>query len=203
MTFKVPVAFVSRELTLKKSRFIAWAAPAKSREEALQWLDKARTDYPDARHHCWAYLLGTSEVATHAAANDDGEPSGTAGKPILNVIQHKSIGNVVVIVSRYFGGIKLGAGGLVRAYAGATEEVLSAMPLQQLVPSIQVNVICDFADEQVIRHFCQRHEGEVTQVDYAQEVTLQLTLPEHVSAELQALCASLGALLKPDSGATN
>ncbi|CAG0912002.1 unnamed protein product, partial [Cyprideis torosa] len=110
--FFVPASRVEHELVVNKSRFIAWIAPASDREQAMALLDEARLAYPDARHHCWAYVLGNPSNAASAAANDDGEPAGTAGKPILNVIQHKAIGNIMVVVIRYFGGIKLGAGGL-------------------------------------------------------------------------------------------
>lgn len=196
MSLKVPQRFASAEFEVKKSRFIAWAVPVSSREEALQWVDRARTEFPDARHHCWAYQLGDSEVATHAAANDDGEPSGTAGRPILSVIQHKNIGNLLVIVIRYFGGIKLGAGGLVRAYSGATELVLSTLPVQAPVKMSHARIDCEFAHEQAIRHFCEQHQGQVLNVEYSQQVHMHIELPTQHASELEALCASIGAPIK-------
>lgn len=196
MSFKVPQCFSSAELEIKKSRFIAWAAPVATREEALQWVERARVEFPDARHHCWAYQLGGSEVATHAAANDDGEPSGTAGRPILNVIQHKHIGNVLVIVTRYFGGIKLGAGGLVRAYSGAAELVLSGLPVQEPVLTERVGIECDFAHEQAIRHFCNQHQADVVNVEYKQRVHITVQVPVMKIDELASLCASVGADLR-------
>src|SRR5699024_8835114 len=151
MTTQVPAGTSEQTLEIRKSRFIAHAARAASRDEALAVVAAARTDHPEARHHCWAYLLGDPEAASGAAMSDDGEPSGTAGKPILNVIQHKGIGDVVVVVTRYFGGIKLGAGGLVRAYANATEQALAALPLQIHVPHTTVTLVADFAHEQAVR----------------------------------------------------
>src|SRR5690625_1910524 len=106
--------------------------------------------------------------------NDDGEPSGTAGKPILNVIQHKGIGDVMVVVTRYFGGIKLGAGGLVRAYASASEQVLSKLPVIRHAPRTQCTLQADFAHEQAIRHWCAQNNGRVDAVSYGQHVTLKL-----------------------------
>lgn len=106
-----------RDSKLKKSEFIAYAYPVTSRGQAMFHVEQLREQYPDARHFCWAYIIGDPDNTTSAGFDDDGEPSGTAGRPILNVLQHKSIGNVIVIVVRYFGGIKLGAGGLTRAYA--------------------------------------------------------------------------------------
>ncbi len=203
MTFKVPAGFKETELEIKKSRFIAWAAPVQTREDALAWVEQAKVAFPDARHHCWAYLLASSGAATHAAANDDGEPSGTAGKQILNVIQHKDIANVVVIVIRYFGGIKLGAGGLVRAYAGASEQVLSQLEVNELVATQVRYVRCDFAQEQQIRHFCQQQGVTVVDVTYAEHVTLTLEAPEHVLADLEALAASLQAHVLETSGTSD
>lgn len=197
MSLKVPEHFSSAEFEIKKSRFIAWAAPVTTREEALQWVQRARAEFPDARHHCWAYQLGDSEVATHAAANDDGEPSGTAGRPILNVIQHKHIGNLIVIVIRYFGGIKLGAGGLVRAYSGAAELVLSSLPVHEPIPTELADVECDFPHEQIIRHFCTQHQADVVNVEYAQQVEMTVRVPVQHSGALVSLCASVGAKLRP------
>src|SRR5690554_1186201 len=196
MSLKVPLRFSSAELEIKKSRFIAWAASVSTREDALQWVARAQAEFPDARHHCWAYQLGGSKVATHAAANDDGEPSGTAGRPILNVIQHKHIGNIIVIVIRYFGGVKLGAGGLVRAYSGATELVLSSLPVQEPIATELAVVKCDFAHEQAIRHFCTQHQAALVDVEYKQQVVMTVDVPRLHSAALASLCASVGANLR-------
>ncbi len=187
------------ELTVRKSRFIARAGPAASREAALALLERTRQRYPDARHHCWAYLLGLPESASSAAANDDGEPGGTAGRPILNVIQHKGIGDVMVVVSRYFGGIKLGAGGLVRAYAGATEAVLSALPTEPYQARNAVTLLLDFSREQAVRHWAENHNADVLRVDYAQQVTMELSVPESSLQTLDAFCASQPEILRTES----
>ena len=115
MSYAVPAASCEQEYVVKRSRFIARVVPVNSRADVNAAVARAREDYPDARHHCWAYLLGPPGKAAGAGMSDDGEPAGTAGKPILNVLQHGHLGDVLVIVVRYFGGIKLGAGGLVRA----------------------------------------------------------------------------------------
>jgi len=187
----VPARMLERTLEIKKSRFIARAAPASTREQALSVLDAARAAYPDARHHCWAYLLGTPASAS-AAMSDDGEPGGTAGKPILNVIQHKGIGDVMVVVSRYFGGIKLGAGGLVRAYAGATEAVLSELPLIERRPVADVTLSVSFAREQAVRHWATQNEAELLSVDYGNAVVMRLSLPETSLEDLHEFCNAEG-----------
>ncbi len=184
----VPDGAVEVELEVKRSRFIARAGYAPSRQEALAMLAQARLDHPDARHHCWAYLLGDPQGAASAAMNDDGEPSGTAGKPILNVIQHKGIGDIAVVVIRYFGGVKLGAGGLVRAYAGVTERALSQLPLLQRQPRLEAALRLGFAQEQPLRHWAAGHDGQIVSVDYGTGVAITLSLPVQQRDELEAFC---------------
>ncbi len=186
--YPVPAEYLERETEVKKSRFIARVAPVASRDEVKTWLEQAWRDHPDARHVCWAYQIGRPGAAAEAAMNDDGEPSGTAGKPILNVIQHKDMGDVLVMVIRYFGGIKLGAGGLVRAYAGAAESVLSAVPRAVQQPMMNATVTMDFADEQALRHWCDVHDGVVESVDYGPTVSARVSVPEHRVVDFTAFC---------------
>jgi uncharacterized YigZ family protein len=189
-SYPSPAASIETVTEVKKSRFIARATKVTDRQSAIAFIEQARQDYPDAHHHCWAYLLGNPASASSAAANDAGEPSGTAGKPILNVIQHKSVGDVIVVVIRYFGGIKLGAGGLVRAYSGAAEAVMSMLPLEQAVPTQEVKLLLDFAKEQLLRHWAEQHEAQVLNVDYGQRVVVQLDVPDVAMNELTAFCAA-------------
>src|SRR5699024_10001502 len=142
---------------------------------------------PDASHHCYAWLIG-APTSGEGAMQDDGEPGGTAGKPIFNVIRHKGVGDVMVIVTRYFGGIKLGAGGLVRAYAGAAEAVLSAMEVVEHVPTTVVALNLDFALEQPLRHWCDQHGARLTDIRYGQGVTARVALAAAKCAQLQAFC---------------
>lgn len=178
MSYPRPAAICRCEYEIKKSRFIAWAAYAPSREDALQLLEEARQQYPDARHHCWAYLLGNPQSATSAAMSDDGEPSGTAGKPILNVLQHKGVGDVMLVVTRYFGGIKLGAGGLVRAYSAAAQQCMEQLQVEAHVAEVVLTVTCDFAKEQQVRHWSDKLQGRIENCQYSAQVELQLVLPE-------------------------
>lgn len=186
--YPVPAGYLERETEVKKSRFIARVAPVISRDEVKAWLEEAHRDHPDARHVCWAYQIGRPGSAAEAAMNDDGEPSGTAGKPILNVIQHKEMGDVLVLVIRYFGGTKLGAGGLVRAYAGAAESVLSAVDRVVQQPMIPADLIMGFADEQPVRHWCDTHGAVLESVDYGAPVRARVSLPEHLADDFAAFC---------------
>ncbi|MBW7470666.1 YigZ family protein [Marinobacter sp. M216] len=186
--YPVPAGYLERETEVKKSRFIARVAPVSSRDEVKVWLEQAHRDHPDARHICWAYQIGRPGSAAEAGMNDDGEPSGTAGKPILNVIQHKDMGDVLVMVVRYFGGIKLGAGGLVRAYAGAAESVLSAVERSVQQPMIPADVVMGFADEQPLRHWCEVHDAVLESVEYGASVRARVALPEHQADAFVAFC---------------
>lgn len=190
--YPVPAAYLERETEVKKSRFIARVAPVASRDEVKSWLEQAHKDHPDARHICSAYQIGRPGSAAEAAMNDDGEPSGTAGKPILSVIQHKDMGDVLVMVIRYFGGIKLGAGGLVRAYAGAAESVLSEVERVVHKALVVAQVTMDFADEQPLRHWCEINDAVVGAVHYGHQVTATLELALEKQAELQSFCDARG-----------
>lgn len=195
--YLIPADAVEVEYEIKKSRFIARAAYANSRESAMALLEQARVDYPDARHHCYAYLLGHPHSAASAAMSDDGEPSGTAGKPILNVLQHKQIGDVMLVVIRYFGGIKLGAGGLVRAYSAAAQMAMEALPTLQQVPMTEQAVICDFSTEQVIRHWLKQYEGDVIAVEYGHQVIMRISYPSLLLEQWQQF-ANAHAIICPE-----
>jgi len=195
-SYPIPAQIFKHEIEVKKSRFIARVGHVVSREQALAFVEQAKADYPDARHHCWAYLLGNPASAATAAMNDAGEPSGTAGKPILNVIQHRGIGDVIVVVIRYFGGIKLGAGGLVRAYAGATQAALEKLPVKEYQPQTVLTLLLGFHQEQPLRHWASLHEAKVLSVNYTQDVTVTLALPDSEIAALQQFADAQGLQLQ-------
>lgn len=184
--YSTPAADARIEYQIKKSRFIAWACLATDRAQALAVLERAKQQFPDARHHCWAYLIGPPRSPRTVAMSDDGEPSGTAGKPILNVLQHKGVGDIMLVVSRYFGGIKLGAGGLVRAYSHAAQDAMEQLPLTQHIELKQLQIHCDFALEHAIRHWLDSHQGHIDEISYQSQVLMRCTLPESQLADWQS-----------------
>lgn len=190
--YPVPSEAIETEYEVKKSRFIARAAKAENREQAMAMLEQARKDYPDARHHCWAYLLGNPQSASSAAMSDDGEPSGTAGKPILNVLQHKGVGDVMLVVIRYFGGIKLGAGGLVRAYSASAQQAMELLPTEEQISVVEFPVQLDFSQEQLLRHWLSENQGGITDTRYEQQVTARVSIPEIAKDAFQAFAAAQG-----------
>lgn len=197
MTYQTLARPVTARLEIKKSEFIAYAYPVNNREEAMFHVEQLREKYPDARHHCWAYIIGDPDNTTSAGFDDDGEPGGTAGRPILNVLQHKSIGNIIIIVVRYFGGIKLGAGGLTRAYAGSAQAAVDEMRLTPFVPMTQVQIASDFANESQVRYVVEDLGGSVGDVTYNKAVTLTVTLPECDIETLKDRLAMDGQVIEP------
>ena len=196
MSYQTLQQSVTARLEIKKSEFIAYAYPVTSREQAMFHVEHLRAQYADARHHCWAYIIGDPDNTTSAGFDDDGEPNGTAGRPILNVLQHKSIGNIIIIVVRYFGGIKLGAGGLTRAYAGSAQAAVDKMTLQPFVPMAQVEILTGFATEAQCRYVVEDLHGQIDKVTYSQHVSLSITLAERDIATLKERLAMDGRVLK-------
>ena len=196
MSYQTLKHAVSARLDIKKSEFIAYAYPVTSREQAMFHVEQLRVKYADARHHCWAYIIGDPDNTTSAGFDDDGEPNGTAGRPILNVLQHKSIGNVIIIVVRYFGGIKLGAGGLTRAYAGSAQAAVDEMVLLPYVPMAQVKILAEFATEAQCRYVVEDLGGHIDDVTYSKQVTLTVTLAEADIDHLKERLAMDGRVLE-------
>lgn len=179
----------SATLEVKKSQFLAFAYPIDSREALMFHVEQLKNRYPDARHICYGYIIGDPNNTTHAGFDDDGEPSGTAGRPILNVLQHKAIGNCAVFVVRYFGGIKLGAGGLVRAYAGATQAVVDVMVLAPFVAKSELLVSVAFSFEAQLRHVLEKMGGVVLAAEYDTKAHLAVLLYEGDVAEFSQAVA--------------
>ncbi len=161
----------------KRSEFIAHLYPVTEREQLMEALKLIKIKYPDARHYCWAYLIGNPQQPITAAFNDDGEPSGTAGRPILHVLTQRGAGNTGAIVVRYFGGIKLGAGGLVRAYGQAISKALDNASWNAVVPQKNLTITAHYEDEPHIRHYCGTFNAQVTDQKYNTDVCLHLILP--------------------------
>lgn len=141
-TYKTITGIAEGLFTEKRSKFIAYAVPVRTVEEVKEQVEKFRKQYYDARHVCWAYMLGHERK--NFRANDDGEPSGTAGKPILGQINSNELTNILVVVIRYFGGIKLGTGGLIVAYKAAAAEVLAVSEVEERTVDIDIKVIYEY-----------------------------------------------------------
>lgn len=137
------------EIKIKGSKFIGYAAPANSRDAALNFLEEIRAKHFDATHNCYAFQIGWNRNDFRAA--DDGEPSGSAGKPILLIIQKFDVSDIIVIVTRYFGGTKLGVGGLVRAYSAAAEEVLKLCEKKTVHRTNSIKIDCRYEEISLVK----------------------------------------------------
>ena len=140
--FKTIKETTKAQITEKKSKFIAYAVPIQNTTEVKDIVEKYRKEYYDARHVCWAYAIGADR--TEFRANDDGEPSGTAGKPILGQINSNELTNVIVLVIRYFGGIKLGTSGLISAYKSAASEVINSCEIIEKTVDLTISVTFEY-----------------------------------------------------------
>jgi len=184
-SFLVPADTIVVEQELKKSRFIASAGRASNKAEAVSFIQAVRRTFPDASHHCWAYIAGEPNNTVEIGMSDDGEPQGTAGKPMLNVLQHKGIGEIVVVVTRYFGGVKLGAGGLVRAYSNAVQAVMEELPLEEVVAVKDALLQFPYAHESTMRRLLENHGISIVDTDYQDNVIMHIKVPENQADELE------------------
>ena len=180
------------DLIIKKSQFITQVCRTKGRAEAKQFIQSVREKFPDANHHCWAFVAGNPDNVHLWDQSDDGEPKGTAGKPMLNVLQHSDFGEVCVVVTRYFGGIKLGAGGLVRAYSQAVQEALSQTQSQQIYPRISVQLTISYALLGKVEYWLENSDIHVLAKHFDQEIIFDLAVIPNSwhaqKAELTNLC---------------
>ena len=175
------------ELVIKKSRFIACVEPVAGREEAQARVAQLKAEHPDAAHVCWALLAGGQ-----SAANDDGEPGGTAGRPMLDVLRHQDLQGVMASVVRYFGGVKLGAGGLVRAYTDAVAQALLTADKIPLIQQAQLVCSVPYALEGLVRREVELAQAQLQEVSHGSVVTLRFALPESQASDLQARLSESG-----------
>lgn len=163
------------EVIEKKSRFIADIKLIETEEEALAFIEERRKKYWDARHHCYAYIIGDMEQTVRAS--DDGEPSGTAGRPILNVLQGEGLKNIVAVVTRYFGGTLLGTGGLVRAYSQATQEGLKESILIDKKLGSILRIETDYVGLGKIQYLMGQRGIPLLTSEYTEVVALEAMVP--------------------------
>lgn len=174
----------SAEIVEKKSRFIARVFPIKTEEEAAELLEKIKKQYWDARHHCWAYIIGEKQVQERFS--DDGEPAGTAGKPILEVIRGQKLHNVMIIVIRYFGGTLLGTGGLVRAYTQAAREGVLESTIISKMKGYCLKIQTDYAELGKIQYLLAQTKIPIENSEYEEKVTLNVLVSEEEERKLVA-----------------
>lgn len=179
----------STEIDIKRSTFISYIARTETEDDAKKFINTIKEKHRDATHNCSAYIIG--ENALIQRADDDGEPQGTAGIPILEVLKREELYNTTVVVTRYFGGIKLGAGGLIRAYSSGAAEAVKASGKVYLVPMIPAKVLLDYTFTNRFEYFLEQENIEIRDQQYTDKVSYDLIIPEEkvesVESELQKI----------------
>lgn len=200
--YPIPAREVRNETLVLNSRFIATLAPVFSLDEAKAFVSRIRLEFADATHNVPAYIVGhgASQI-THCS--DDGEPSGTAGRPALAVLSGSGLGDAAAVVTRYFGGTKLGTGGLVRAYSDAVRQVLAILPRAERIQVHVVMLAAPYNWFERLRLLIAAHHGELLEQDFAADITLTARFPsQHLPAFQNALSQASHGSLAPEIIAT-
>ncbi len=188
--YPIPARETRAEIKVSNSRFIATAAPVFSVEEARAFIARIKAEFSDASHNVPAFLVGFGPAVT-AHCSDDGEPSGTAGRPALIVLQGSGLGDIAVVVTRYFGGTKLGTGGLVRAYGDAVKAVLEVLPLAEKIPTHTVMLALPYSLFERVKLLVADHRGQVLDETFAADITLTV---QFTTEQFPAFQEALGEL---------
>ena len=189
--YKTLVSRADAEFIINKSRFIGHGKPVETEEEALAFLAEMRETYKDATHNCYAYIVGANMGVMRYS--DDGEPQGTAGQPILNVLEREGVQDVLCVVTRYFGGILLGAGGLCRAYTKAAKDALDDAGISELRPWSVLRLDCPYALFERVKLELEKRGGLLRDTDYGAEIAMTVLLPEPEEAAFAAALRELSA----------
>jgi uncharacterized YigZ family protein len=198
--YHVPQGTVRVEDRIEHSRFITTLGRAGTVAEARAFIEAVHAEFPDATHHCHAYVVGPPGSTEAVASSDAGEPPGTAGRPMLSVLLNSGVGDVVAVATRYFGGVKLGKGGLVRAYSGGVQHALRTMKTVERVDEVDATVVLPYAAVDAVRRVVARGGGRVVGERFAAEVTLELRLPgdrrERIEESIAGVTAGLARFVR-------
>ena len=191
LRYAIPSRIYRVEELIQRSRFITTAAHAPDANAANAFVDSVRELFPDATHHCWAFVAGPPGSTAHIGMSDDGEPHGTAGRPMLTVLLHSGVGEVVTVCTRYFGGVKLGTGGLSRAYAGGVKLLLQTLPTELKIKRVHVSVRVAYPHVESLQRLLDDLEVVVEHEEYGEEVRYQIAVPAMILETLREQLAQL------------
>jgi uncharacterized YigZ family protein len=189
--YPIPARVHRAELLERRSRFLTALAHAPDAGAAHAFIDHVRDEHPDATHHCWAFVAGRPGSTRSVGMSDAGEPPGTAGRPMLTVLLHSGVGEVVAVCSRWFGGTKLGTGGLARAYAESVKRALASLPTEEKVRRVMVEVVVDYAAVDGLQRALEALDGLTEEEAYGARVRYVVALPESGVEELERVVARL------------
>jgi uncharacterized YigZ family protein len=189
--YPIPARRHRAEEVIRRSRFITTLAHAPTAEAAQDFIAQIREEFPDATHHCWAFVAGPPGNTTSIGMSDDGEPHGTAGRPMLTTLLHGAVGEIVAVCTRYFGGTKLGTGGLTRAYSASVKLALETLPMTEKVERIGLLLTADYESVDPIKRVLEELEAVVLSETFGQEVEFRAAVPAENLDELAARVAGI------------
>ena len=175
--YPIPSSEHETEEVIQRSRFRTLLAPAATAEAAHSFVEALRERYPDATHHCWAFVVGPPGDSAQVGMSDDGEPSGTAGRPMLTALLHSGVGEVVAVCVRWYGGTKLGTGGLQRAYTSGVKRTLEELPTAQRIATARLELVFEYARVDGVQRLVEATGGDILEEDYGSEVRYRIDVP--------------------------
>ena len=175
--YTIPASHHRVDEKIRRSHFITTVGPAATVEDARAFIKAVRAEHDTANHNCWAYVVGPPGSTGHAGMSDDGEPHGTAGRPMLTVLLHSGIGDIVAVVTRFFGGVKLGKGGLVRAYSGGVKAALESLPRVEKMPMAVVEAVIGHREVTLFQRMLPEFSAEIVDSSFAVAASYRLNMP--------------------------
>lgn len=175
--YPIPASRHRVEEEILRSRFITTVACTPTVDAARSFIDEMRAEFADASHNCWAYVVGPPGSSAQNGMSDDGEPHGTAGRPMLTVLLHSGVGDITAVVTRYFGGTLLGKGGLVRAYSGGVQMALESLPVAEKVEKRRLSLLIDYSAVTPVQRMLPDYETEMLDESYGVDVNYRLQMP--------------------------
>ena len=191
VAYQIAASEVIDETIVNRSRFICFIAPCHTNEAAKIFIKHIQQLHPQAGHHCYAFVSAHPNNSQCYGFSDDGEPSGTAGRPMLNVLQGSNVGEVCAVVVRYYGGIKLGTGGLQRAYGGSVRQAMLQLETKTKIPMVQKTLACQYTQVNDVEHLLTELDCQILKQEYQENVALVVAIPQenlpNVEKQLQTL----------------
>lgn len=179
------------ELVVRRSRFLAQTAHVATLNEGRAYVEQLRLQHAGATHNCWACVAGAPGSTAQNGFSDDGEPHGTAGRPMLQILQHSGIGEICVVVTRWFGGVKLGTGGLVRAYQDAVRLNLEQLPLTEQMDMTDLSLFIEYTHVDAFQRILLTYKARILQEEYGVKASYTITLPEDQNSQFRAAVTAL------------
>lgn len=195
LRYSIPAQRHRAEENIKRSRFVTTLAFTPTVDDARTFINEVSTEFDDANHNCWAYVVGPPGTTAQIGMSDDGEPHGTAGRPMLTVLLHSGVGDICAVVTRYFGGTLLGKGGLVKAYSGGVQLALGELSTTERVPKSRLEIVTDYSAITLFKRMLPEYEAELLNEEYTADATFLVQLPnEHVDTFTESITSLTNGL---------